>query len=125
MKTTLKKAAELIGAHPRTLLRALTGKSNPTWSAETNPEVDTAELARVFGCAVERMDFVFKSMDELLRQEAAAKHLGIPTRTFRNRKYKPLIRHGGTVRWSRMSLDSYPPGSYRSRDVRDLHTLLS
>jgi hypothetical protein len=100
---TLNEAANKIQAHPRTILRAISGEPNPYWTDDHNPDISIVELAKAYECNIGIMQRVIDGRDMFLTPSQAASMLKIPDRTFRYRKYRS-IRHGGIVRYSRAVL---------------------
>lgn len=99
----LNDAAEVFKAHPRTLLRAITGTANPYWTEDHNPPIVIEELAVAYGCNLGLLSRIFDGRDKLLTPAEAAKEVDVPDRTFRYRGY-PSIRNGGIVRYARSAL---------------------
>jgi hypothetical protein len=99
----LNDAALAFKAHPRTLLRAVSGSPNPYWTEDHNPTISVEDLATAYSCSVGVLARIFEGRDILLTPAEAAKEIEVPDRTFRYRDY-PSIRHGGIVRYARSRL---------------------
>lgn len=105
MITTLIKASKILNCHPRTILRALTGKANPYWIPEHNVELNVQKIANAFNADGNKMFHLFNGLAIILKPEEAAKVLGIASRTFREHAYQKFINHGGVVRFLRHDLE--------------------
>jgi hypothetical protein len=103
-KLKLDEAAKVIGCHPRTVLRAMTGEPNPYWAEGHNPELSVETLAEAFDCGLAVMKRCVDGRDEFLRPERACELLKVIPRTFRYRRYVPAIRKNRTVRYSELQI---------------------
>ena len=100
---SLNRAAEKFKAHPRTLLRAISGEPNPYWTEDWNPDINIEDLCKAYNCKEKMLNKVFQGKEDLLTPAEAVDELGIPDRTFRYRKY-PNIKNGGIVRYVRSKM---------------------
>lgn len=105
MKVSLNKMATLLGCHPRTVLRAITGEKNPSWSESYNPEFDIADIAKAYHCNKEFLEAALRGEDKLLNPSDAAKKLKVTERCLRYRPIEPLIRRGGVVRYLKTTIE--------------------
>ncbi len=110
MLHTLATMASALKVHPRTILRRLyPDDPNPYWAPgfETKVNCSQEEAVKVFGISEKLLSRVMQGKDELFNQEAAAKYIDIPVRTFRYRQYPAAIKQPGVVRYSRQQIARY------------------
>lgn len=106
MIVTIARVAEVLKVHPRTVVRALAGDVKAEFSKTTNDQTTLAKLAKVYNSTAAIWAAAIAGTDKLIRQEEAAKMLGMVKRTFRQRRivddfeYGPDIEYGATLRYS-------------------------
>lgn len=103
-KMKLNHAAKLLGVHPRTVLRAVEGRENVYWAEGFDPDIDPRDVCKAFKMSEARFEQVLLGRDELFKVQGASSLLGCLDRTFRARRYKPTLRKGNIVRYSRVEL---------------------
>jgi hypothetical protein len=103
-KLMLVDVAEVLGVHPRTVLRYASGDGNAYWAPGYNLEVDIIQIAKGFKSEPEHFIKVvgrtMRGKDSILPPTEMAGMIGVPLRTFRYRKYPALIHTGQIVRFS-------------------------
>ncbi len=103
-KITLEAAAKIFRVHPRTIVRALTGKHNTYWSEDINHDMyDIAGIAATYGITVADILRIIEGREALLKPAEAALVLKMRPRTFRgyvtNNAIKGRVSSGGVVRY--------------------------
>ncbi len=86
---TLNEVATIFDVHPRTILRAMTGRHNTFWSDDEDwneQRIHLETIAQAYGTTVKVLNIILDGRDELLTPQDAARVLGIAPRTFRERK---------------------------------------
>ncbi len=101
---TLDRVAKLLKIHPRTVLRAMEGDKNAYWADGHNPVLNIENVAATFDFDPIYLTRADKRRDDFLTPREAAQIVGVPERTFRYRRYEPVIRRTHTVRYSRMKV---------------------
>ena len=102
---TLKAAADAFQVHPRTIVRALSGKHNTYWSEDINEDsYAISDIAKAYGLDPAALRRVFEKRDALLTPDEAAEVVGVKPRTFRepnriNRYTHARAEHGRIVRY--------------------------
>lgn len=100
----LDQVSNVMGVHPRTILRALENDINAYWAEGYNPMIKLEKLLKPFNMDYNTFHRVYKQQDEFLKPKEASKYLNIAHRTFVYRKYKAAIRRGGIVRFSKYEI---------------------
>jgi len=112
-KILLNELADVLKVHPRTVLRALSGKENTYWASDHNPSIEVVDVALAYDIELDVLQRVLKGRDHLLTSPEAAAHISfiqdknVPLRTFRYRKYPTAIRTTGVVRYSKLAIGEY------------------
>lgn len=96
---SLKRASSMLAVHPRTILRAVTGKQNPYWVEDHDERISLEALIDAYKCTPRSVAAVLRGQDSFMSAADAATFLGINRHTFTWRKYRPAARHKGTVRY--------------------------
>lgn len=102
----LREAAAALRVHPRTVLRHVTGESNPYWAPgyEDEAQVDEGAVALGLDMDPRLLLRVLRGRDKLFSQQEAADHVKVPVRTFRYRGYPAAVRKRGLVRYSELQI---------------------
>jgi len=108
----LNAVAEAINAHPRTILRHVTGDSNAYWTEGHNPDLDVDLVALAMSADDAVVSRVLRGEDKFLKPEEAAAHVSmlegkerpITVRAFRIRGYSLDLKAGNIARYSRNAL---------------------
>jgi len=100
----LDELSDIMGVHPRTILRAIEDDTNAYWAEGHNPHVKVDKVLKAFDMEYDIFHRAYKGKDRYFKPTEASKYLNLPHRTFVYRKYKAAIRKGGIVRFSRQSI---------------------
>lgn len=105
---TLEAAAKLFQVHPRTIVRALTGKHNTYWTEDIDEDLfSVTDIADAYAMNPKALLRVIDGRDELIKPDEAAVLLNIKPRTFRDRvkagRYEK-VANGGIVRYLRSKI---------------------
>jgi ABC-type taurine transport system substrate-binding protein len=101
-KVPIKKYAEVIGCHVKTVLRAVSGEDHPSdWAPDDEP---VNKVARAFGMRPSTMIDVLKGKVKLITTEDAATMLEVSIRRFHQMREEgktpaPAITRGRIVRY--------------------------
>ena len=101
----LNLVATALKLHPRSVLRRVKGRENPYWTPRYNCVLDLCEVSRACNVDLEILQKAIVTRGEcLLTQAEAAELLNIHPRTFRWRKYEPIVAFGKTRRYYRPTI---------------------
>ena len=107
----LDEVAKILSVHARTVLRYINDDVNVYWAPGHNPTVSLDDVAEGFGemsaIFTPIIDRVRRGKDAIMKPADIAGYLEVPLRTFRHRKYPPLIHCGSIVRYSRFDTVNY------------------
>lgn len=114
MKRTIKlnNFADLIDVHPRTVLRALYGKTNVYWAEGHNPDLIYADINTAFNLNTKVVDGLVQKKDRALAIRDAAKLVNTRVRVFRYRNFPKMIKVRGVVRYSANGVIDYHLSNY-------------
>lgn len=104
---SLNKAAELLKAHPRTVLRALTGEENPYWAKDEDQEVDEDKLCRALSIEKKVWNNVKSNRDAFLTRDEVMKAHEIGRTTFKRRGYPVAAKMNRLRRYSEVEVNNY------------------
>ena len=96
---TLRTYCEKLMMHPRTIVRRLTGPSNPSVSYIDNTIVHIEDMARAFNCELPGLRRVMTGKAKLWTQQQAAASFGVTVDTIRKAKYPKFIDAHKCVRY--------------------------
>lgn len=104
----VSRLAEVLGVHPRTILRAITGNPTEYWVPSHNPRIRLSDVTRVYQVSVIALRGLLDGADKALTPDAAAFVMDISKRTLRNTKdYLPLVIGAGFLRFSNIDCERW------------------
>ncbi len=102
---TLRKAAEALRVHPRTVMRRLTGdlqvRRSQSWGHADVYRVSVEQVAIVFDMDIRVLERTLAGRDELMTVREIAEYLRVPVGTFMYRQYPVAVYSHRLVRHSR------------------------
>lgn len=110
--TDISKALKI---HPRTVLRAVSGKPNAYWAEGYETEIALVDVAMAYDADLMMLQDVVLGDDELMKQDEAVEWLAqtygddarMSSRNFRYRGYPAAVRSSRVVRFSQIQLGDY------------------